>query len=121
MENLVNEAAILAARRGKKSIGRDELTEAVDRVIAGPQRKSRVITEREQMMTAYHEAGHALAARMLPHADPVRKVSIVARGMAGGYTMVVPDEDRMFPDQTRVRGSARVPDGRQDCRTTGVR
>ncbi len=96
LENLVNEAAILAARRGKKSIGRDELTEAVDRVIAGPQRKSRVITEREQMMTAYHEAGHALAARMLPHADPVRKVSIVARGMAGGYTMVVPDEDRMF-------------------------
>jgi cell division protease FtsH len=96
LENLVNESAILAARRGKKSIGRDELTEAVDRVIAGPQRKSRVITEREQIMTAYHEAGHALAARMLPHADPVRKVSIVARGMAGGYTMVVPDEDRMF-------------------------
>jgi len=96
LENLVNEAAILAARRSKKTIGRSELTEAVDRVIAGPQRKSRVITEREQMMTAYHEAGHALAARMLPHADPVRKVSIVARGMAGGYTMVVPDEDRMF-------------------------
>jgi cell division protease FtsH len=96
LENLVNEAAILAARRSKKTIGREELTEAVDRVIAGPQRKSRVITEREQMMTAYHEAGHALAARMLPHADPVRKVSIVARGMAGGYTMVVPDEDRMF-------------------------
>ena len=96
LENLVNEAAILAARRSKKSIGRDELTEAVDRVIAGPQRKSRIITERERMMTAYHEAGHALAARMLPHADPVRKISIVARGMAGGYTMVVPDEDRMF-------------------------
>jgi cell division protease FtsH len=96
LENLVNEAAILAARRSKKTIGRSELTEAVDRVIAGPQRKSRVITEREQMMTAYHESGHALAARMLPHADPVRKVSIVARGMAGGYTMVVPDEDRMF-------------------------
>lgn len=96
LENLVNEAAILAARRSKKSIGREELTEAVDRVIAGPQRKSRVITERERMMTAYHEAGHALAARMLPHSDPVRKVSIVARGMAGGYTMIVPDEDRMF-------------------------
>jgi cell division protease FtsH len=96
LENLVNEAAILAARRSKKSIGRDELTEAVDRVISGPQRKSRIITERERMMTAYHEAGHALAARMLPHADPVRKISIVARGMAGGYTMVVPDEDRMF-------------------------
>jgi cell division protease FtsH len=96
LENLVNEAAILAARRSKKTIGREELTEAVDRVIAGPQRKSRVITERERMMTAYHEAGHALAARMLPHSDPVRKVSIVARGMAGGYTMIVPDEDRMF-------------------------
>ncbi|CAN5663214.1 ATP-dependent zinc metalloprotease FtsH [soil metagenome] len=96
LENLVNESAILAARRGKKTIGRNELTEAIDRVIAGPQRKSRVITERERMMTAYHEAGHALVARMLPYADPVRKVSIVARGMMGGYTRVVPDEDRLF-------------------------
>lgn len=96
LENLVNESAILAARRGKKTIGRDEITEAIDRVIAGPQRKSRVITERERMMTAYHEAGHALVARMLPNADPVRKVSIVARGMMGGYTRVVPDSDRLF-------------------------
>ncbi|MGE3797246.1 MAG: ATP-dependent zinc metalloprotease FtsH [Thermomicrobiales bacterium] len=96
LENLVNESAILAARRGKKTIGRTEITEAIDRVIAGPQRKSRVITERERMMTAYHEAGHALVARMLPNADPVRKVSIVARGMMGGYTRVVPDEDRLF-------------------------
>ena len=80
----------------KKTIGRNEITEAIDRVIAGPQRKSRVITERERMMTAYHEAGHALVARMLPNADPVRKVSIVARGMMGGYTRVVPDEDRLF-------------------------
>ncbi|MGH2534038.1 MAG: ATP-dependent zinc metalloprotease FtsH [Thermomicrobiales bacterium] len=96
LENLVNEAAILAARRNKKTVGRDELTEAIDRVIAGPQRKSRVISERERMMTAYHEAGHALVARMLPHSDPVRKVSIVARGMMGGYTRVVPDEDRLF-------------------------
>ena len=96
LENLVNEAAILAARRNKKTVGRDELTEAIDRVIAGPQRKSRVISERERMMTAYHEAGHALVARMLPNADPVRKVSIVARGMMGGYTRVVPDEDRLF-------------------------
>ena len=106
LENLVNEAAILAARRNKKPIGRAELTEAIDRVIAGPQRKSRVISERERMMTAYHEAGHALVARMLPHADPVRKVSIVARGMAGGYTMVVPDEDRHVQDQEPVRGSS---------------
>ncbi len=96
LENLVNEAAILAARRNKKTVGRSELTEAIDRVIAGPQRKSRVISERERLMTAYHEAGHALVARMLPHADPVRKVSIVARGMAGGYTRTVPDEDRLF-------------------------
>ncbi|MDP9364804.1 MAG: ATP-dependent zinc metalloprotease FtsH, partial [Chloroflexota bacterium] len=96
LENLVNEAAILAARRNKKTVGRDELTEAIDRVIAGPQRKSRVISERERLMTAYHEAGHALVARMLPNADPVRKVSIVARGMMGGYTRMVPDEDRLF-------------------------
>ena len=90
----------------KKTIGRDELTEAIDRVIAGPQRKSRVISERERMMTAYHEAGHALVARMLPHADPVRKVSIVARGMMGGYTRVVPDEDRLFKTKRAVRGRA---------------
>jgi cell division protease FtsH len=96
LENLVNEAAILAARRNKKTVGLDELTEAIDRVIAGPQRKSRVISDRERMMTAYHEAGHALVARMLPNSDPVRKVSIVARGMMGGYTRVVPDEDRLF-------------------------
>jgi cell division protease FtsH len=96
LENLVNESAILAARRGKKTIGRKEITEAIDRVLAGPQRKSRVISERERLMTAYHEAGHALVARMLPSADPVRKVSIVARGMMGGYTRVVPDEDRLF-------------------------
>jgi cell division protease FtsH len=96
LENLVNEAAILAARRNKKTVGGDELTEAIDRVIAGPQRKSRVISDRERMMTAYHEAGHALVARMLPNSDPVRKVSIVARGMMGGYTRVVPDEDRLF-------------------------
>ncbi len=74
LENLVNEAAILAARKNRKTVGRDELTEAIDRVIAGPQRKSRVISDRERIMTAYHEAGHALVARMLPHADPVRKV-----------------------------------------------
>ncbi|HUZ01977.1 MAG TPA: ATP-dependent zinc metalloprotease FtsH [Thermomicrobiaceae bacterium] len=96
LENLVNEAAILAARRNKKTIGGRELTEAIDRVIAGPERKSRVISEREKLMTAYHEAGHALVARMLPYADPVHKVSIVARGMMGGYTRVLPEEDRFF-------------------------
>ncbi len=96
LENLVNEAAILAARRNKKTVGRHELAEAIDRVISGPQRKSRVISDREKLMTAYHEAGHALVARMLPHADPVHKVSIVARGMMGGYTRVLPEEDRFF-------------------------
>ena len=96
LENLVNEAAILAARRNLKLIGRDEIAEAIDRVIAGPQRKSRLISERERIMTAYHEAGHALVARVMPNADPVHKVSIVARGMMGGYTRVLPDEDRFF-------------------------
>ncbi len=96
LENLVNEAAILAARRNLKLIGRDEVAEAIDRVIAGPQRKSRLISERERIMTAYHEAGHALVARVLPNADPVHKVSIVARGMMGGYTRILPDEDRFF-------------------------
>ncbi|HEV2527952.1 MAG TPA: ATP-dependent zinc metalloprotease FtsH [Thermomicrobiales bacterium] len=103
LENLVNEAAILAARRNKKTIGVSELTEAIDRVLAGPQRKSRVISERERLMTAYHEAGHALVARMLPNSDPVRKVSIVARGMMGGYTRVVPDEDRLFMTKSQFR------------------
>ncbi len=108
LENLVNEAAILAARRNKKMVGRPELTEAIDRVIAGPQRKSRVISERERLMTAYHEAGHALVARMLPHADPVRKVSIVARGMAGGYTRMVPDEDRLFKTKAQFEDDIAV-------------
>ncbi len=103
LENLVNEAAILAARRSKKTIGVSELTEAIDRVLAGPQRKSRVISERERLMTAYHEAGHALVARMLPNSDPVRKVSIVARGMMGGYTRVVPDEDRLFMTKSQFQ------------------
>jgi cell division protease FtsH len=96
LENLVNEGAILAARRNKKTIGRTELEEAIDRVIAGPQRKSRVISEREKLVTAYHEAGHALVARMLANSDPVHKVSIVARGMMGGYTRVLPAEDRFL-------------------------
>jgi cell division protease FtsH len=96
LENLINEAAIQAARRNRKTIGKEEIAEAIDRVIAGPQRRSRVISERERIMTAYHEAGHALVARMLPHSDPVHKVSIIARGMMGGYTRVLPDEDRLF-------------------------
>ncbi|MCL5257160.1 MAG: ATP-dependent zinc metalloprotease FtsH [Chloroflexi bacterium] len=94
LENTVNEAAILAVRRGKKSIALDDLEEAIDRVVAGPERKSRIISDREKAMTAYHEVGHALVARMLPNADPVHKISIIARGMMGGYTRLLPVEDR---------------------------
>jgi cell division protease FtsH len=94
LANLVNEAAILAARRNKKLIGLQELEEAVDRVIAGPERKSRIISEKEKEITAYHEAGHALVARFLENADPVHKISIIARGTMGGYTRVLPKEDR---------------------------
>jgi cell division protease FtsH len=94
LANLLNEAAILAARRNKRKVGMSELEEAIDRVVAGPARKSRIISEREKAITAYHEVGHALVARMLPNTDPVHKVSIVARGQAGGFTMLLPTEDR---------------------------
>jgi cell division protease FtsH len=94
LANLVNEAALLAARRNKKLIGPPEFAEAIDRVIAGPERKSRVIGQREKALTAYHEAGHALVAFMLPHADKVHKISIIARGSMGGYTRLLPEEDR---------------------------
>ena len=94
LANLVNEAAILAARRNKKKISMNEFNEAVDRVIAGPERKSRVITPREKEIIAYHEAGHALVGHLLPNADPPYKISIVSRGMAGGFTRFLPEEDR---------------------------
>ena len=94
LSNLVNEAALLAARVNKKHIGMTEFEESIDRVIAGPERKSRIISVREKEMTAYHEAGHALVAWKLPHADVVHKISIVARGGMGGYTRLLPDEDR---------------------------
>ncbi|MEX0762078.1 MAG: ATP-dependent zinc metalloprotease FtsH [Dehalococcoidia bacterium] len=94
LANLINEAALLAARRNRKSIGFDELTEAIDRVMSGPARKSRVISQRERELTAYHEAGHALVAYHMPGADMVWKISIVSRGQMGGYTRYLPDEDR---------------------------
>lgn len=94
LSNMLNEAAILTARRNKRKIGMSELEEAVDRVVAGPARKTRIISEREKAITAYHEVGHAMVARMLPNTDPVHKVSIVARGQAGGFTMLLPTEDR---------------------------
>ena len=94
LANLVNESAILAARRSKETITNDEFAESIDRVIAGPARKSRVVNEREKEITAYHEAGHALVGYMLPKADMPYKVTIVARGMSGGHTRYLPDEDR---------------------------
>ncbi len=94
IENLVNEAAILAARRNKKVTGMAEFEQSIERVIAGPERKSRVMSEQEKRITAYHEAGHAIVAHVLPKCDPVHKVSIVSRGMAAGYTMALPEEDR---------------------------
>ena len=94
LANLINEAAILAARKSKKSIGFGELAEAIDRVIAGPARKSRVISPKEREVTAYHEAGHALTAYHMPGSDPVFKISIVSRGHMGGYTRYLPQEDR---------------------------
>jgi len=94
LSNLINEGAILAARRNQKQIGLKELEDSIDRVIAGPERKGRVISQKEKEMIAYHEAGHALAAKMLPNADPVHKITIVARGMAGGWTRFLPTEDR---------------------------
>jgi cell division protease FtsH len=102
LANLVNEAAILAARRNKKTIAMVEFEESIDRVIAGPERKSRIINAKEKEITAYHEAGHALVARKLPNADPVHKVSIVARGMIGGYTRLLPAEDRNMMTRSQL-------------------
>ncbi len=96
LANVINEAAILAVRQGRKLITMQDMEEAIDRVVAGPARKSRIISEHERAVTAYHEVGHAIVARMLPHVDQVHKITIVSRGMAGGYTRVLPAEDRMM-------------------------
>jgi len=96
LENLVNEAAILAARRNKTLIGQSEFEESIERVIAGPERKSRLISEEEKRIVAYHEAGHAVVMHALPNGDPVQKVSIISRGMAAGYTLALPQEDRLL-------------------------
>ena len=101
LANLINEGALLAARRNKKSIELDDLTEAIDRVIAGPARKSRVISDKERELTAYHEAGHALVAYHMPGADMVWKISIVSRGQMGGYTRYLPEEDRYLQTLTQ--------------------
>jgi cell division protease FtsH len=96
LENLVNEAAILAARRNKTLIGQSEFEESIERVIAGPERKSRLISQEEKRIVAYHEAGHAVVMHVLPNGDPVQKVSIISRGMAAGYTLALPQEDRLL-------------------------
>ncbi|MBI1971406.1 MAG: ATP-dependent metallopeptidase FtsH/Yme1/Tma family protein [Candidatus Wildermuthbacteria bacterium] len=94
LENLMNEAAILAARRNKTQVFQTELLESIEKVLLGPERKSHVLSKKEKEITAYHEAGHALVAASLKHTDPVRKVSIIARGRAGGYTLKLPAEDK---------------------------
>ena len=96
LANLLNEAAILAARANKKLIGQLEIFEAIEKVMIGPERKSRVITDQDKKITAYHEAGHAVVSHFLPGVDPVQKISIIARGQAGGYTLKVPVEDRHY-------------------------
>jgi cell division protease FtsH len=103
LENLVNEAAILAARRNKRSIGMSEMQEAVERVIAGPERRSRIISDEEKQIVAYHEAGHALVMKLLPESDPVHKISIISRGMALGYTMPLPKEDQLLYGRNKLR------------------
>jgi cell division protease FtsH len=96
LANLVNEAALLAARFGKKEIGQAELAEAIDRVIAGPERKTKLMSEKERTITAYHEAGHAIVGHALPLNDPIHKITIIPRGRAGGYTLALPQEDKSY-------------------------
>lgn len=96
LANLVNEAALLTARRGKSAITMEELEESIERVIAGPEKKTRVISDKEKRLVAYHEAGHAIVGYSLPHTDKVHKISIIPRGRAGGYTLILPEEDRNY-------------------------
>ncbi|MCL2838078.1 MAG: ATP-dependent zinc metalloprotease FtsH [Oscillospiraceae bacterium] len=102
LENLMNEGALLSARRNKKTIGMEELEESIIKVVAGPEKKTRVITEKERELTAYHEAGHAIVAKMLPTQDRVHQVSIVPRGRAGGYTLSLPKDDRYYMSKTEM-------------------
>ena len=103
IENLTNEAALLAVRKLKGKIDMDDMEEAITRVIAGPEKKSKVISEYDKKLTAYHEAGHAVVMRSLPNPDPVHEISIIPRGMAGGYTMSLPDEDRSYTSKKKLK------------------
>ena len=102
IENMLNEAALLTARRNGRKIRMDEIEEAITKVIAGPEKKSRVISESERKLTAYHEAGHALVARMMPNTDPVHQITIIPRGRAGGFTMILPKEDKYYSTKTMM-------------------
>ena len=102
LENVANESALLAVRKDKKFITMEEVDEAITRVIAGPEKKSRVVSDHERKLTAYHEAGHAIIARVLPNSDPVHQISIIPRGMAGGYTMHIPEEERSYMSKSRL-------------------
>ncbi|MGI6658587.1 MAG: ATP-dependent zinc metalloprotease FtsH [Dethiobacteraceae bacterium] len=102
LENIINEGALLAGRRDKKLISMGELEEAIERVIGGTQKKSRVISEFEKRIVAYHESGHALVAYLLPNTDPVHKVSIIPRGRAGGYTLMLPEQDRYYMTKSEL-------------------
>ena len=103
LENLTNEAALLAVRRNKMTIDMDDIEEAITRVIAGPEKKSRVMSAHDKKITAYHEAGHAVAMRMLEHSDPVHEISIIPRGMAAGYTMHLPENDRSHISKLKLK------------------
>lgn len=102
LENLLNEAALLSARRNDKRIHMETLEEAITKVIAGPEKKSRVISEKDRRLTAYHEAGHAVVARLMPNTDPVHQVTIIPRGRAGGFTMILPKEDKYYMTKTEM-------------------
>ncbi|MDO5044013.1 MAG: ATP-dependent zinc metalloprotease FtsH [Coriobacteriia bacterium] len=108
LANLMNEAALLTARRGKRKITMDEMSEAIERVVAGPERRSRIISEKEKKTIAYHESGHALVGHVLEHADPVHKISIIARGQALGYTLSMPEEDRFLNTKKEMLDSLAV-------------
>lgn len=102
IENLMNEAAILSARKNNKKIDMHTIEESITKVIAGPEKRSRVISEKDKKLTAYHEAGHAVVARMLPNTDPVHQVTIIPRGRAGGFTMILPKEDKYYATKTEM-------------------
>ena len=102
LENVLNEAALLSARLGETQINMDVIEESITKVIAGPEKKSKIISDKEKRLTAYHEAGHALVARLMPNSDPVHMISIIPRGRAGGFTMILPEEERYYMSKTEM-------------------